>query len=378
MNWTIGKKIAGLLSVSVALSVVACLTALIGNYSASSSLGSATNAGHILESVSTAIWILLFLSIGVTAALGYLVVAATNRAIRKAANELGASSEQVINASSQVASASQNLAQGTSQQAATLEETSASGHEISALTSRNAEHSKTAAELMADVDQRVTQANRKLEEMVASMGEITSSSDRIAKIIKVIDGIAFQTNILALNAAVEAARAGEAGMGFAVVADEVRNLAQRCAQAARDTTALIDGSVQSAQSGSACLEEVAKVIRGITEGAVKAKTLVDEVSQGGQEQARGMEQMSRALAQMEQTTQQAAANAQESGGRRWHSRSGYASRRNSRDPTPPSCRRGSASTAKWALSDRPTSRNIRSSPSCIWSMYKQPNIRVHC
>ncbi|MGA3042537.1 MAG: methyl-accepting chemotaxis protein [Bryobacteraceae bacterium] len=129
---------------------------------------------------------------------------------------------------------------------------------------------------------------------------------------KVIDEIAFQTNILALNAAVEAARAGEAGMGFAVVADEVRNLAQRCAQAAKDTAALIEESMAKSHDGMGKLDHVAEAIRSITESAAKVKTLVDEVNLGSQEQARGIEQIAKAIVQMEQVTQKNAANAEES------------------------------------------------------------------
>jgi methyl-accepting chemotaxis protein/methyl-accepting chemotaxis protein-1 (serine sensor receptor) len=128
----------------------------------------------------------------------------------------------------------------------------------------------------------------------------------------VIDEIAFQTNILALNAAVEAARAGEAGMGFAVVADEVRNLAQRCAQAAKDTAALIEESIVKSNDGKNKVDQVAVAIRAITEESAKVKTLVDEVSLGSQEQTRGIEQVAKALTQMEQVTQQSAANAEES------------------------------------------------------------------
>jgi methyl-accepting chemotaxis protein/methyl-accepting chemotaxis protein-1 (serine sensor receptor) len=134
----------------------------------------------------------------------------------------------------------------------------------------------------------------------------------VAKIIKVLDEIAFQTNILALNAAVEAARAGEAGMGFAVVADEVRNLAQRCAQAAKDTAALIEESIVKSNDGKTKVDQVAVAIRAITEESAKVKTLVDEVSLGSQEQTRGIEQVAKALTQMEQVTQQSAAHAEES------------------------------------------------------------------
>src|SRR5207245_434495 len=156
------------------------------------------------------------------------------------------------------------------------------------------------------------EANGHLEQMVVSMGEINASSDKISKIIKVIDEIAFQTNILALNAAVEAARAGEAGMGFAVVADEVRNLAQRCAQAAKDTSGLIEESISKSSDGKTKLELVATAVRSITDSAAKVKTLVDEVKLGSDEQARGIDQVSKAIVQMESVTQTTAASAEES------------------------------------------------------------------
>jgi methyl-accepting chemotaxis protein/methyl-accepting chemotaxis protein-1 (serine sensor receptor) len=144
------------------------------------------------------------------------------------------------------------------------------------------------------------------------MREIDASSNKIARIIKVIDEIAFQTNILALNAAVEAARAGEAGLGFAVVADEVRNLAQRCAQAAKDTAGLIEESIATSHEGNARLDRMAGSVRSLLESSSKVKVLVDEVNQGSQEQARGMDQISRAVVQMEQLTQKTAASAEES------------------------------------------------------------------
>ena len=165
---------------------------------------------------------------------------------------------------------------------------------------------------MAASQQKFAQANHALELMVVSMSEINTSSDKISKIIKVIDEIAFQTNLLALNAAVEAARAGEAGMGFAVVADEVRNLAQRCAQAAGDTTVLIAESINKSREGRASVDQVSTTMRAIGEEAFRTKTLVDEVNVGSQEQTRGIEQIGKAIAQMERVTQSTAAGAQES------------------------------------------------------------------
>ncbi len=157
----------------------------------------------------------------------------------------------------------------------------------------------------------IGEANQTLDQMETSMREINASSDKVSKIIKVIDEIAFQTNILALNAAVEAARAGEAGMGFAVVADEVRNLAQRSAQAAKDTAALIEESIAKSNEGRSKVDQVASAIRSITESSQKVKTLVDEVKLGSEEQARGIEQISKAISQMERVTQKGAANAEE-------------------------------------------------------------------
>jgi methyl-accepting chemotaxis protein/methyl-accepting chemotaxis protein-1 (serine sensor receptor) len=166
--------------------------------------------------------------------------------------------------------------------------------------------------LVTGSQQKFLQTNRSLDHMVIAMGDINTQSDKIAKIIKVIDEIAFQTNILALNAAVEAARAGEAGMGFAVVADEVRNLAQRCAQAARDTAQLIEDSIAKSNDGKARVDQVAIDIRAITGEFGKVKTLVDEVNQGSQEQTRGIEQVAQAIVQMQQVTESTAAGAEQS------------------------------------------------------------------
>ncbi len=257
-------------------------------------------------------WLGLVISVVGGSGIFYVVVRGINQVLNRTVSELAEGAGQITSASSQVASSSQSLAQGASEQAASLEETSASSEEITSMTRKNAENSQSAAGMMTEVDHRVAEGNRTLEEMVVSMREITSSSDKISKIIKVIDEIAFQTNILALNAAVEAARAGEAGMGFAVVADEVRNLAQRSAQAAKDTAALIEESISKSNEGSTKLQRVTDVIRAITDSATKVKTLVDEVNLGSQEQARGIEQISKAIAQMDQVTQSNAANAEES------------------------------------------------------------------
>jgi methyl-accepting chemotaxis protein len=254
----------------------------------------------------------LLMSFAVIAAVSLMVVRRVNAGLRNAVAGLSEGADQVAAAAKQVSTAGQTLAQGTSEQAASLEETSASSQEMASTTARNAQNSRQSAELMSMVDERVVEANQKLQQMVTSMNEINGSSDKIAKIIKVLDEIAFQTNILALYAAVEAARAGEAGMGFAVVADEVRSLAQRSAQAAKDTAALIEESIGRSKDGSVRPDQVAVAIKAITEGANKIKTLVDEVSLSSEEQAKGIDQISKAIAQMEQVTQKAAAGAEES------------------------------------------------------------------
>jgi methyl-accepting chemotaxis protein/methyl-accepting chemotaxis protein-1 (serine sensor receptor) len=234
-----------------------------------------------------------------------------NSMLQSMAGRMSESAERVANAAAQVSGASRSLSQGAAQQAASLEETSASAEEIVSITRKNADHTLAVAGLMQESEQGSSEVNQTLDRMVEKMKEIDASSNKIARIIQVIDEIAFQTNILALNAAVEAARAGEAGLGFAVVADEVRNLAQRCAQAARDTAGLIEESIATSRDGNARLDRVAGAVRSTTERSARVKSLVDEVSLGSQEQARGMEQISTAILQMEKVTQSSAAGAEQ-------------------------------------------------------------------
>jgi methyl-accepting chemotaxis protein len=226
------------------------------------------------------------------------------------ANELTQDSAHLRQTSDHLAVASQSIASGATESAASIEETSATVTQINAMTEQTAHHAKSATASVLESDQSVVHVNARLQDMMTSMREITTSGDKISKIIKVIDEIAFQTNILALNAAVEAARAGEAGMGFAVVADEVRNLAQRSAQAAKDTGVLIQDSVAKSRQGSAHLEEVAAAVAGVTDRSAKVKMLIDEVSASCNEQALGVRQIAASLKQMEQVTQSAAESAE--------------------------------------------------------------------
>ena len=240
------------------------------------------------------------------------MVAGMTKEMSSLASELAEGAAQVFSASAHVSTASQRLAQEASGAAAALEETSASEQEVAAMARKSADQARTAADLMDTVEYRVSDGNRTLGEMVESMAAITASSGKISKIIQVIDEIAFQTNILALNAAVEAARAGQSGMGFAVVADEVRNLARRSADAARDTAELIEDSIAKSNEGGAKLQQVAEVIRGITENTGKVKTFIDEVSVASLEEAKGVEQISKGIKHMEQSTQDTASFSEES------------------------------------------------------------------
>jgi methyl-accepting chemotaxis protein len=261
---------------------------------------------------NTGVVVVLVAALLLGSAVAYTIFRTTNAVLSASVNELTAGAEQVAAASSQVSTAAQSLSQGSTEQAASLEETSASMEEMASMTRQNAENATRAADLVAETANVVQTANGALEAMVSSMTRITESSDKVSKIIKTIDEIAFQTNILALNAAVEAARAGEAGMGFAVVADEVRNLAQRSAQAAKDTAGLIEESIQNAQQGGATLQQVTSSIGAITQSANKVKGLVDEISVAGRQQAQGIDQVTQAISQMEKVTQTTAATAEES------------------------------------------------------------------
>ncbi|MBN8734280.1 MAG: hypothetical protein J0L64_27335 [Acidobacteria bacterium] len=240
------------------------------------------------------------------------VIRGVSRELRLAVRQLADGANQVSAAAGQVSATSQSLAQGASEQAASIEEISASGAQISAMARTNSEHSGSAAQLVSEAEVRFEQTAQSLDEMVLAMAEINGQSEKISKIIKVIDEIAFQTNILALNAAVEAARAGEAGMGFAVVADEVRALAQRCSQAAKDTASLIEESIVKSSGGKSKVDLVASSIKVIFEEVRRVKGLVDEVSSGSGQQSSGVEQVTLAIGQMEQVTQKTAADAEES------------------------------------------------------------------
>ncbi len=252
------------------------------------------------------------LGVTVAVALGLFISAGMNRTLRRVANALGAGADQTTAAASQVSSSSQSLAQGSTEQASSLEEITSSMEEMASQTKQNAASANEARSLADSARTSADRGAEAMQRMSSAIDDIKTSSDETAKIVTTIDEIAFQTNLLALNAAVEAARAGEAGKGFAVVAEEVRNLAQRSAEAARNTAEMIEGSVKNADNGVAISKDVGEALGEIVGGSRKVSELVSEISAASDEQTQGIEQISAAVGQLDQVTQSSAANAEES------------------------------------------------------------------
>jgi len=232
--------------------------------------------------------------------------------LQAALSETSSASQQVSAAATQISSGSQSLAQGASRQAGTLEEVSASLQEMSSATRETAGNAREARSLSDAAHAATEQGVSRMNGLSKAIDRIKASADATAKIVKTIDEIAFQTNLLALNAAVEAARAGDAGKGFAVVAEEVRNLAMRSAEAAKNTTNLIEESVSNASSGVSLNREVLESLSEINGHVRKVTEMMAEIASASDRQNQGVEQINAAVEQMNQVTQQTAANSEES------------------------------------------------------------------
>ena len=270
------------------------------------------NSWHRLTPFATAFSCVGGIFLGLTIILVFFFARSISKPITRVVEGLNEGAVQVSIASGQVSDSSQSLAEGASEQAAALEETSSSLEEMASMTRQNADHANQANTLMKEITQVVGESNVAMGELTTSMKDISGASEETSKIIKTIDEIAFQTNLLALNAAVEAARAGEAGAGFAVVADEVRNLAIRAAEAAKNTTTLIEGTIKKIKEGTEQVNKAGEAFQLVAASTGKMGELVGEVAAASSEQAQGIDQVNKAVAEMDTVVQQNAANAEES------------------------------------------------------------------
>jgi methyl-accepting chemotaxis protein/methyl-accepting chemotaxis protein-1 (serine sensor receptor) len=263
-------------------------------------------------SVDRGRWImfgLLMLSLAVAAVL-LVIIRRLNAQLHRTVKQLNEGSVELASAANQASAASQSLAADASRQAAIIEKTSASSEEINSMARRNLSHVATANDHMMQLKKIMETSARDMQNALLAMQEILQGSDQISSVIKTIDQIAFQTNILALNAAVEAARAGDAGAGFAVVADEVRNLAQRSAEAAKNTADLIGKSQTSSQNGQQRVGKVAQEIDQMASALEQMNSLVEQIAAGSQEQGTGIHQIAQSMSRLEQGIQRNAATAQ--------------------------------------------------------------------
>ncbi|MGB0347541.1 MAG: methyl-accepting chemotaxis protein [Balneolaceae bacterium] len=296
-NWTIKKRVVSIIVFATVVAVVLSVISIID-----------INALDGITSkliVSTTLITLLV-------AYGLYSIVAINRKLASVVYSLDQASDQLNSASGEVSGSGQSLASSSSQQAARIEETSSSLEELSSQIKVNNENTNAMEVEMGYTKELVEVGLRSVDELIAAMDTIRETSSETSKIIKTIDDIAFQTNLLALNAAVEAARAGEAGKGFAVVAEEVRNLAQRSAEAARNTSGLIQKSQSSSENGAQLAEKTAENWKSIAGHAGQVGTMVQEISIATEEQSSAVSQITSLMSEMDANVQQNASNAEES------------------------------------------------------------------
>ncbi len=255
--------------------------------------------------------LVLVLSIGVSFLTSLKLQAQISDPLRNIIGSLSDSADQMTSSSNQISTASQQLAEGASESASSLEETSSSLEEMASMTRQNAENAKRARSLTEETQTAVQKGNQSVSLTLTAMKEMNESAEKVSKILKTIEEIAFQTNLLALNAAVEAARAGEQGRGFAVVADEVRSLAQRSSNAAKDTAALIEENARRASLGLKISDEAGKALGEIVEQTQKVSRLVQEIAGASEEQSKGIQEVNGAVTQLDTITQRNSANAEE-------------------------------------------------------------------
>jgi methyl-accepting chemotaxis protein len=257
-------------------------------------------------------------ALAVSLAMAVMLSFAMDRYLRKAlwrvVDQLVNTADGVSAASARLSSGGRDMAQAAARQAASLEATYGTTEQINTTAHQNADHARRAAQLLASWNEEFTQSRQALDRMGNSIAAIDASSQKMGKILNVIEEIAFQTNILALNAAVEAARAGEAGAGFAVVADEVRCLAQRCSHAVSDTSALVEESRSQTREGRLRSGELTAAVEAVARGSANVIGLVEEVRTGNQQQSEGLEQISSALRELQDVTRKISGHAEQTAG----------------------------------------------------------------